>query len=199
MARMTRRFYPKHTLIERDIVALQDETAVSRYEIYNLFSAHNALLEGYRQSNSFHWEGFKKDLAMILRVRSEFIDKVMLKCLGEIEQPEERVLEFVPFLKFVKKVREYDYQQRLIEFIDVLFDVNKSQASYEEVVAMFTQYKQLRESQAHTQTIFGRLQRSHQEEISKEELKELCINDVEVFRLLSQLINRNERRKDDCF
>jgi len=90
--------------MERDITKLQQETSVSRYQIYNLFSAHNALLSGYRRSGQFDWETFKKGLAMTLRVRSEFIDKVMAKCLGEMEQPAERVVGFVSFLKFVKKV-----------------------------------------------------------------------------------------------
>ena len=91
MARMTRSFYPKHTLMERDIARLQQETSVSRYEIYNLFSAHSALLKDYREAGVFEWESFKQGLAMILRVRSDFIERVMMKCLGEIEQPSERV------------------------------------------------------------------------------------------------------------
>lgn len=66
MTKMTRSFYPKHTLMERDINALQQETQVSRYEIYNLFSAHTALLSDYRQTGYFDWESFKKDLSMVL-------------------------------------------------------------------------------------------------------------------------------------
>lgn len=35
------------------------------------------------------------------------------------------------FLTLVKKIAEYNRRQKLIEFIDVLFDVNRNAATYE--------------------------------------------------------------------
>jgi hypothetical protein len=103
---------------------------VSRYEVYNLFSAHKAVLTDSNKSGSFDWKTFKKGLSIVLGIKHDFIEKVMVKNLGEIDIPFSRVSEFKEFLKFVVRVKSYNQQQKLSEFIDVLFDVRKVSATY---------------------------------------------------------------------
>jgi hypothetical protein len=90
----------------------------------------------------------------------------------------------------VKKVTEYGSQQKGIEFIDMLFDVNKNTASYREIVYMFREYMCIEEAWGRTELLFDKIGRDRLVEISKEELKELCINDKGVCEMFSRLMTK---------
>jgi hypothetical protein len=79
----------------------------------------------------------------------------------------------------------------------VLFDVRKVSATYKEVVEMFQQYKDPIESSNHANMLYEKLEKDLSDDLSKEELKELCINDSTVFSLLSLLIKENENRTEE--
>lgn len=64
------------------------------------------------------------------------------------------------FLGLVRKIREYNRQQKLIEFIDVLFDVRKNTATHREFVLMFREYRAPDEALEHTEEVYDRLGRS---------------------------------------
>jgi hypothetical protein len=62
---------------------------------------------------------------------------------------------------------------------------------------MFQQYKDPIESADHTNMLYEKLEKDLSDDLSKEELKELCISDSTVFSLLSRLIKENCSRTEE--
>lgn len=141
------------------------------YSTFNAIISDSISFKGVKLA--FNTHRFINDVATMLKVEVEIAKRVFLLETKKKYYAVNKNFQFLDFLGFVDQVRKESLRQKVNDFLNILFDMEKESLSYTELVALFFNKNNEKDCEEYISKLFSILMKSKTERVKKQELKEL--------------------------